>query len=77
LILAKYSLGGIIPLMPADDLIDTAKAAAILKISPRRVRQLITSKRLKSETVGGNFVIRRGDLAAVRIRKTGRPKKGG
>jgi hypothetical protein len=63
--------------MASGELIDTTKAAAILDVSPRRVRQLVTSGRLKPQIVGGNFIFSRTDLAKVRNRKPGRPKKKG
>jgi hypothetical protein len=61
--------------MASNELIDTTKAAAILGVSPRRVRQLVTSGRLNPQIVGGNFIFNRADLAKVRNRKPGRPKK--
>jgi hypothetical protein len=61
--------------MAAVELIDTAKAAGILNVSPRRVRQLVKSGRLKPQIAGGNFIFSRADLAKVRVRKPGRPKK--
>jgi excisionase family DNA binding protein len=63
--------------MASDDLIDTAKAAGLLGVSQRRVRQLIAAGRLRAKTIAGNFIIRRADLQKVRVRKPGRPKKKG
>jgi excisionase family DNA binding protein len=53
----------------------TAQAAERLKVSPRRVQQLIAAGRLKADTFGGANMIRESSLAAVAVRKPGRPKK--
>ena len=52
---------------PKSEILDTRQAAAELKVSPRRVVQLISSGRLPAQTLGGSYVIRRSDLAAVRV----------
>jgi len=52
----------------------TDKAALRLKISRRRVQALIKAGRLRAEKVGRDYLIKPADLAAVRVRKPGRPK---
>ena len=49
-------------------------AAAALGVGRSRVLQLIRSGRLPAEKIGMQFLIQRKDLAAVRVRKVGRPK---
>ena len=56
-------------------MITTADAARKLGISRVRVHQLITSGRLRAEKFGSAYAIVPADLAAVRVRKPGRPKK--
>ena len=58
-----------------DELISTAKAAAELGVTRRRVQALIDAGRLAATRVGLMWIIRRGDLEAVRHRKPGRPKE--
>ena len=53
----------------------TSQAAAKLGVSISRVQQLIKAKRLPAEKVGRDFIIQPKDLAKVRNRKPGRPKK--
>lgn len=55
--------------------ITTPTAAKRLKISIRRVQQLIKSKRLPSIQFGREHFIKVSDLARVKVRPTGRPKK--
>lgn len=52
-----------------------AEAAERLKISVRRVQQLVKSGRLPAKVFGGALMIRAGDLKLVANRKTGRPPK--
>jgi excisionase family DNA binding protein len=54
--------------------LNTAQAAAKLKISPGRVRALIAAKRLPAVKFGRDYMIEPADLARVRVRKPGRPK---
>ena len=55
--------------------ITTPTAAKRLKISTRRVQQLIKSKRLPSVQFGREHFIKVSDLELVKERPTGRPKK--
>jgi excisionase family DNA binding protein len=55
------------------DLLDSNGAADALGVSLRRVQQLILSGRLPATKMGGSYVVKRGDLAAVKDRKPGRP----
>ena len=56
------------------DLLTVAETAEELKISVRRVHQLIEEKRLPAEKLGSYYVIKRTDLILVEERKrTGRP----
>ena len=60
----------------ANDFLTTAAAAAELGVSVRRVQKLITSGSLAAQRLGRDYLIRRGDLAAARQRRTkpGRPR---
>jgi excisionase family DNA binding protein len=60
-----------------DKLITTADAAKKLKVSPRRVIALIESGRLPATRLGHVYAIKASDLALVKVRPTGRPKKSG
>ena len=55
--------------------ITTPTAAKRLKISTRRVQQLIKSKRLPSVQFGREHFIKVSDLELVKERPPGRPKK--
>jgi excisionase family DNA binding protein len=57
------------------DYLTTRQAAARLGISIRRVQALITAGRLKATAFNGTYAIRPADLAAVKVRKPGRPRK--
>jgi excisionase family DNA binding protein len=57
------------------ELIGTATAAQRLSISQGRVRALIRNKRLPAQKLGRDYFIDPKDLAMVKIRKPGRPKK--
>lgn len=59
--------------MPQPEIIGTAEAARLLKVSRRRVNALITSGRLPTTQIGTTHMIRREDLKLVRRRKPGRP----
>jgi excisionase family DNA binding protein len=52
----------------------TTEAAKRLKISRRRVLELIAAGRLKATRFGPAWLIDPKDLAAVRVRKPGRPR---
>lgn len=52
-----------------------AQAARLLKVSKSRVIQLIRSGRLPADKIGVQWLIDGADLAKVRNRKPGRPKK--
>lgn len=55
--------------------ITTKEAAKRLGVTPRRIRKLITDKRLPAKRVGRDWLIDPRGLKAVEDRKTGRPKK--
>jgi excisionase family DNA binding protein len=54
-------------------LLTTKEAADSLGVSERRVRALITDKRLPAEKKGRDYLINEKDLKLVRDRKPGRP----
>ena len=54
--------------------ISSKDAAARLKISVRRVQELIKKGRLPATMIGGVYLIQERDLALVRNRKPGRPR---
>lgn len=58
-----------------DKLISTKEAAEKLGISLRRVQALVTSGRLPAQKIGNSYVMREDDLALVKERKAGRPKR--
>jgi excisionase family DNA binding protein len=70
--LAFYTPSGILSIYM---MISVAEAATDLRISPRRVRQLIEAGRLAAKIVGGTYIIDSRALEAVRIRTVGKPKK--
>lgn len=56
-------------------IITTVEAAKRLGVTPSRVRALIDAKRLKAFKYGREWLIDPKDLAAVKNRKVGRPRK--
>lgn len=56
-------------------MLTTSEVAARLKVSLRRVRQLIEEGRLPSEQFGRDHLIKESDLKLVENRKVGRPPK--
>jgi excisionase family DNA binding protein len=58
-------------------LLTTSEAAKTLKISVPRIHQLIAGRRLPAKKFGRDYLINESDLAKVRVRKPGRPKKKG
>jgi excisionase family DNA binding protein len=56
-------------------IISTAEAARRLGVTTNRVRALIEAKRLKAIKIGREWLIDPKDLAAVKNRKPGRPRK--
>ena len=56
-------------------MLTTLEAAVELGVTPQRVRALIVAGRLKAEKVGRDWLIAPHALEAVRIRKSGRPRK--
>jgi len=56
-------------------LISTKDAAARLKLSARRVQELVKQGRIPAQLIGGVYLIDHRDLALVKDRKTGRPRK--
>jgi excisionase family DNA binding protein len=57
------------------EVIGTTEAARRLGISPNRLRDLIASGRLKAQKIGREYAINPKDLAAVKNRIPGRPRK--
>ena len=55
--------------------ISVQDAAKELNVSRPRIQALIMANRLPAEKVGNQYVIQRDDLAKVKIRKPGRPRK--
>jgi excisionase family DNA binding protein len=56
-------------------IITTSIAASLLKISPRRIRQLIGKGKIKAWKIGRDWVIDNISLAEVKVYgKRGRPK---
>lgn len=53
----------------------TAEAAKKLSVTPGRVRAMIAAGRLPAKKVGRDYIIDSKDLALVRNRKPGRPRK--
>jgi len=56
-------------------IITTVEAARRLGVTPSRVRALIDAKRLKAFKYGREWLIDPKDLATVKNRKVGRPRK--
>jgi len=56
-------------------LISTKDAALRLKLSIRRVQELVKQGRIPAQLIGGVYLIDHRDLALVKNRRTGRPKK--
>ena len=60
---------------PAGQWLTVAQAAVELKVTPRRVRALVSAGWLKARAVNPRLIlIRRSDLGVVRVRYPGRPK---
>ena len=58
------------------NMITTAQAAKVLGVTPARVRHLVMAGRLPAQHLTARMLlIDSADLAKVRVRKTGRPKK--
>jgi excisionase family DNA binding protein len=57
-------------------MLTTKDAGEKLGISARRVLELIAAGRLPAEKMGRDYFIKPADLAKVKDRKPGRPKKG-
>ncbi len=56
-------------------IITVTDAAYLLKVSPRRVRAMITAGQLPAERLGRDWLIKAVDLWQVENRTPGRPKK--
>ena len=56
-------------------LLTVNEVAERLRVSRRRVRQLIEAGRLRAERVGPIYLIRESALERVRYRPVGRPRK--
>lgn len=54
-------------------MLSVARAADVLDVSPRRVRQLLESGQLAGEQLGRSWVIDRGDVDRLRRSGAGRP----
>jgi excisionase family DNA binding protein len=61
--------------MRTDQMLTTAQVAERLKVSLRRVRQLIEAGRLPSQQFGRDHLIKESDLKLVADRRPGRPRK--
>jgi excisionase family DNA binding protein len=51
------------------DLIDTNKAAEILKCSPQWVMKLLRTKALKGQKIGGKWIIERSEVEGYQRRQ--------
>lgn len=56
-------------------MLGTSKVAKKLKVSPERVRALIRAGRLPAVKQGRDWFVDEKDLALVKSRKPGRPRK--
>ena len=56
-------------------LLTVNEAAEKLRVSRRRVRQLIEAGRLRAERVGPVYVIKESVLWRIRFQRVGRPRK--
>lgn len=56
-------------------IVGTVEAAEMLGVSQRRVNQLVQSGRLPAQKLGFGYAIFVSDLAKVKERKPGRPRK--
>jgi len=60
--------------MARKQFITTGEASERLKVSALRVRQLVRAGRIRGEKFARDWLIDPASLAAVRVRKPGRPK---
>jgi len=58
-----------------DTHVSTSEAAEILGVTRQRVLQLIQQGRLKATKLASVYLIKKSDLADVKVRKPGRPSK--
>jgi len=72
--LSKNYSDSVIVYFNSVKIIGTTEAGRRLGVSDARVRALIESGRLKAVKIGGAWLIDPKDLAAVKVRKVGRPK---
>ena len=56
-------------------LLTTSEVATKLGVTRWRINAMIRDKRLPAERFGGIWLVKEKDLAAVMVRKNGRPKK--
>jgi excisionase family DNA binding protein len=56
-----------------DELISVPQAAALLKVTPQRVRDYIKTGRLPHQLIGRFFAVKRGDVRRFERREPGRP----
>jgi len=61
--------------MKMKEFLTVSEAAQELGLSIYRIHDYIQDKRLPAEKLGSQYVIKRGDLDLIRIRKVGRPPK--
>jgi hypothetical protein len=59
----------------STDLIDSKAAAAIKRVSVRRIQQLAKDGVIPSQTFGGSLMFKRGDVAKAKLPPPGRPRK--
>lgn len=58
-----------------NDFLTTSEVAEKLGVTRWRINALIRDGRLEAKRFGGIWLVREKDLAAVMVRKNGRPKK--
>jgi len=56
-------------------MLTTKEAAAVLGVTPARIRQLVLEGKLPAEKFGRDLMIKESDLAKVSDRPMGRPTK--
>lgn len=61
--------------MEMKDLLTVSEAAQELGLSIYRIHDFIQEKRLPAEKLGKQYVIKRSDLALIKIKSVGRPPK--
>lgn len=59
----------------ADSRLTTAQAAEIRKVSRGRIYALYRQGRLKGKKIGGVLTFREADVASLKLKAVGRPRK--